>query len=223
MWQSVNDILLTPVGSRLMRRNYGSLCPDLIDSPQNDVTRLQLMSAAVIALAAWEPRIVLETITVTYSASGAVTAALSGMLTETMEKHPRGDIKGRQCQRLTSHSYRNRPLSKNSTSRRSVDVKALMVAVFPADQQSAVAAALGLESEPLNIIAGRWRTSELLLRQRINEAVAACMLSHSTGDDLDNITASTRTQAPHHCVGDRHYRRSDGKRRSITPACAGGL
>ncbi len=31
---------------------------------------------------------------------------------------------------------------------------------------------------------------ELLLRQRINEAVAACMLSHSTGDDLDNITAN---------------------------------
>ena len=77
------------VGSRLMRRNYGSLCPDLIDSPQNDVTRLQLMSAAVIALAAWEPRIVLDTINVTYSASGAVTAALSGMLTETMEKSTR--------------------------------------------------------------------------------------------------------------------------------------
>ena len=62
VWQSVNDILLTPVGSRLMRRNYGSLCPDLIDSPKNDVTRLQLMSAAVIALASWEPRIVLDTI-----------------------------------------------------------------------------------------------------------------------------------------------------------------
>ena len=46
------------------------------------------MSAAVIALAAWEPRIVLDTINVTYSASGAVTAALSGMLTETMEKAP---------------------------------------------------------------------------------------------------------------------------------------
>ncbi|PIM84821.1 GPW/gp25 family protein [Raoultella planticola] len=86
VWQSVSDILLTPVGSRLMRRNYGSLCPDLIDSPQNDVTRLQLMSAAVIALAAWEPRIVLNAINITYSASGAVTAEMSGMLTETMEK-----------------------------------------------------------------------------------------------------------------------------------------
>jgi phage baseplate assembly protein W len=117
VWQSVNDILLTPVGSRLMRRNYGSLCPDLIDSPQNDVTRLQLMSAAVIALAAWEPRIVLDTINVTYSASGAVTATVRHADGNHGKKHPRGDIKGRQCQRLTSHSCRSRPLSKNSTSR----------------------------------------------------------------------------------------------------------
>lgn len=78
-----------------------------------------------------------------------------------------------------------------------VDVKALMVAVFPADQQSAVAAALGLESEPLNIIAQAMAYRELLLRQRINEAVAACMLSHSTGDDLDNITANlTQSASP---------------------------
>ncbi|EPB1698212.1 baseplate J/gp47 family protein [Klebsiella pneumoniae] len=75
-----------------------------------------------------------------------------------------------------------------------VDVKALMVAVFPADQQSAVAAALGLESEPLNIIAQAMAYRELLLPQRINEAVAACMLSHSTGDDLDNITANLDTE-----------------------------
>ncbi|MBM6479726.1 baseplate J/gp47 family protein [Raoultella ornithinolytica] len=75
-----------------------------------------------------------------------------------------------------------------------VDVKALMVAVFPADQQSAVAAALGLESEPLNIIAQAIAYRELLLRQRINEGVAACMLSHSTGDDLDNIAANLDTE-----------------------------
>ena len=75
-----------------------------------------------------------------------------------------------------------------------VDVKALMVAAFPADQQSAVAAALGLESEPLNIIAQAMAYRELLLRQRINEGAAACMLSHSTGDDLDNIAANLDTE-----------------------------
>ncbi|MFZ1873248.1 MAG: GPW/gp25 family protein [Chania sp.] len=86
VWQSANDILLTPIGSRVMRRNYGSLVPDLLDSPQNDVTRLQLMSAAVIALAAWEPRIALDTINIAYSPTGAVTAEISGRLTESMEK-----------------------------------------------------------------------------------------------------------------------------------------
>ncbi|WP_406905167.1 baseplate assembly protein [Klebsiella oxytoca] len=74
------------------------------------------------------------------------------------------------------------------------DVKAVMVAAFPEDQRASVAAALTLESEPLNIIAQAIAYRELLLRQRINEGVAACMLSHSTGDDLDNIAANLDTQ-----------------------------
>ena len=74
------------------------------------------------------------------------------------------------------------------------EVKAVMVAAFPDDQQSAVAAAMTLESEPLNIIAQAMAYRELLLRQRINEGAAACMLSHSTGDDLDNIAANMDTE-----------------------------
>ncbi len=53
--QSVRDILTTPLASRVMRREYGSLVPDLIDEPMNNTTRLQCMSAAVIALTRWEP------------------------------------------------------------------------------------------------------------------------------------------------------------------------
>ncbi|HBY4512700.1 TPA: baseplate assembly protein [Klebsiella pneumoniae] len=74
------------------------------------------------------------------------------------------------------------------------EVKAVMVAAFPDDQQSAVAAAMTLESEPLTIIAQAMAYRELLLRQRINEGAAACMLSHSTGDDLDNIAANLDTE-----------------------------
>lgn len=33
--QSVRDILITPVGSRVMRREYGSLLSALIDQPQS--------------------------------------------------------------------------------------------------------------------------------------------------------------------------------------------
>lgn len=74
------------------------------------------------------------------------------------------------------------------------DVKAVMVAAFPEDQQASVAAALTLESEPLTIIAQAMAYRELLLRQRINEGAAACMLSHATGDDLDNIAANLDTE-----------------------------
>ena len=75
-----------------------------------------------------------------------------------------------------------------------IEVKAVMVAAYPADQQAAVIAALALESEPLNVIAQALAYREMLLRQRINEGAAACMLSHSTGDDLDNIAANLDTE-----------------------------
>lgn len=74
------------------------------------------------------------------------------------------------------------------------DVKAVMVAAFPEEQRASVAAALTLESEPLTIIAQAMAYRELLLRQRINEGAAACMLSHATGDDLDNIASNLDTE-----------------------------
>lgn len=75
-----------------------------------------------------------------------------------------------------------------------VDVKAVMIAAFPADQQASVAASLSLESEPLNVIAQAMAYRELLLRRRINEGAAACMLSHAEGTDLDNLAANLDTE-----------------------------
>jgi len=75
-----------------------------------------------------------------------------------------------------------------------VDVKAVMIAAFPAGQQTSVAAALSLESEPLNVIAQAMAYRELLLRRRINEGAAACMLSHAEGTDLDNLAANLDTE-----------------------------
>lgn len=48
--QSVKDILATPVGTRVMRRDYGSLIGNLIDQPNDGGTRLRVMSAVVMAL-----------------------------------------------------------------------------------------------------------------------------------------------------------------------------
>lgn len=55
--QSIYDILMTPLGSRLMRRDYGSLLPFLIDQPINPATKLRLMAAIATALVKWEPRV----------------------------------------------------------------------------------------------------------------------------------------------------------------------
>lgn len=55
--QSIADVLTTPIGSRVMRREYGSQLPDLIDWPLNSATRLQAYAATAMALMRWEPRI----------------------------------------------------------------------------------------------------------------------------------------------------------------------
>lgn len=61
--QSVRDILVTPVGSRVMRREYGSLLSALIDQPQTPALRLQIMAACYSAIQKWEPRVSLSTLT----------------------------------------------------------------------------------------------------------------------------------------------------------------
>lgn len=58
--QSINDILTTPIGSVVMNREYGSLVPELIDHPTNGSNTLRLMSATVMAIGRWEPRVAIS-------------------------------------------------------------------------------------------------------------------------------------------------------------------
>ncbi|EAR5692950.1 baseplate assembly protein [Salmonella enterica] len=76
--QSVWDILLTPQGSRLARREYGSLLSALIDQPQNPALRLQIMSAVYVALNRWEPRLTLDSITINGNFDGSMVVELMG-------------------------------------------------------------------------------------------------------------------------------------------------
>ncbi|NQF31916.1 GPW/gp25 family protein [Enterobacter asburiae] len=76
--QSVRDILLTPQGSRIARREYGSLLSELIDQPQNPALRLQVMSAIYVALSRWEPRLTLDSITINSSFDGSMVVELTG-------------------------------------------------------------------------------------------------------------------------------------------------
>ena len=55
--QSVRDILTTPIGSRVMRRDYGSALPDLVDANVTGLTIAQFYAATADALARHEPRL----------------------------------------------------------------------------------------------------------------------------------------------------------------------
>lgn len=54
--QSISKILTTPIGSRVMRRDFGSDLPDLIDRKMTQKNVLAIYSAAATAIARWEPR-----------------------------------------------------------------------------------------------------------------------------------------------------------------------
>ncbi|WP_299297444.1 GPW/gp25 family protein [uncultured Tateyamaria sp.] len=76
--QSIRDILTTPIGSRVMRREYGSRLFELIDAPYSSATRLAIISATVEALMIWEPRIEVEEVALRSHEPGRVTIDLSG-------------------------------------------------------------------------------------------------------------------------------------------------
>ncbi|WP_392432817.1 GPW/gp25 family protein [Yersinia sp. HM-2024] len=80
--QSISDILTTPQGSRVMRRDYGSLISTLIDQPQNPALRLKMMAAVYGAVMRWEPRVILNAISITTQIDGKMIVDLTGSRTD---------------------------------------------------------------------------------------------------------------------------------------------
>lgn len=83
--QSIADILTTPIGSRVMRRDYGSRIFELVDSPLNRVTIPQFYAATVEALQRWEPRIQVRSVSVSQPQIGQCLIDLTGLYTPTGE------------------------------------------------------------------------------------------------------------------------------------------
>ena len=77
--QSVVDILTTPIGTRVMRRDYGSRLFELIDAPLNQATLVQLYAAVAGALDRWEPRIVVQRINAESIEPGHVTIDIDAL------------------------------------------------------------------------------------------------------------------------------------------------
>jgi len=81
--QSIADILGTPLGSRLMLRDYGSLIFDLIDQPINAATTMLLRAATVVALRRWDPRIKVDRVSLSGAvAQGSLVITVSGTRTD---------------------------------------------------------------------------------------------------------------------------------------------
>lgn len=68
--QSVADIITTPIGERVMRRNYGSYVPQLVDHPATEANRLRLIAATAQAIMKWEPRTRVQRVNVNVDVQG---------------------------------------------------------------------------------------------------------------------------------------------------------
>lgn len=76
--QSIRDILTTPIGSRVMRREYGSRLFQLVDAPMNRATLLNIYTAAIEAIERWEPRFRVSQVVASNAAPGSVTLDVTG-------------------------------------------------------------------------------------------------------------------------------------------------
>ncbi|WP_375651188.1 GPW/gp25 family protein [Bartonella sp. OT172YNZD] len=77
--QSILDILSTRIGSRVMRRDYGSRVAELIDAPINNSFSVALYAAVAEALDKWEPRFKLKKIDFKWSEAGQVSLSFEGI------------------------------------------------------------------------------------------------------------------------------------------------
>ena len=75
--QSIRDILTTPIGTRVMRRSYGSRLFELVDAPINRRTIASIYAATAEALRKWEPRFILKRVSLEKATPGTVATPVS--------------------------------------------------------------------------------------------------------------------------------------------------
>ncbi|CAM2891608.1 GPW/gp25 family protein [Acinetobacter celticus] len=76
--QSIADILNTPIGSRVMRRDYGSKLFSLIDAPLNRGALVDIYAVTAEALMKWEARLLVSAVDITSAQLGQITLKITG-------------------------------------------------------------------------------------------------------------------------------------------------
>ena len=86
LWQSIRTILLTPLGTRVYLREFGSDLLKLIDNPLNRSTIANIINATAGAIARWEPRIRVTNVRILSIGAGAVELDIEGIIIATGEQ-----------------------------------------------------------------------------------------------------------------------------------------
>jgi phage baseplate assembly protein W len=84
--QSIANILSTPIGSRVMRRDYGSRLFERIDQPINGELIAEIYSDIVEAISTWEPRFEVEQVTLQSIDKGKIVIDLIGSFVKDGQK-----------------------------------------------------------------------------------------------------------------------------------------
>lgn len=71
--QSISTILLTLIGSRIQRRDFGSYLFELIDAPLTARSQQLLIAVTADAIVRWEPRIRMNNTKITVAPDRSVT------------------------------------------------------------------------------------------------------------------------------------------------------
>ena len=78
--QSILDIVSTPIGTRVMRPEYGSRVPRLVDQPVTKGWKLSVYTAIAEALHRWEPRVRVDRVGIDAVGPGLVELAILNRL-----------------------------------------------------------------------------------------------------------------------------------------------
>ncbi len=77
--QSIRDILTTPIGSRVMHRDYGSRLFQKIDAPITGELIAEIYADVVDALFNFEPRLKISSVSIVKIESGTIDLELKGI------------------------------------------------------------------------------------------------------------------------------------------------
>lgn len=63
--ENITQLLLTGIGERVMRQQYGGGIQQLVHDPNNDVLQALVQHQITKAISSWEPRVLLQNVRVT--------------------------------------------------------------------------------------------------------------------------------------------------------------